>query len=103
MNMHISNTSPITYSASEESVSVEESEESMAIPYLISSRSPEGVIPEEYIDDAVHSEKLIECNDMNSVAALSLGPGCKVNMNHIKQNCSAKVADINKCGNVDDQ
>ncbi|XP_046801268.1 insulin receptor substrate 1 isoform X3 [Lucilia cuprina] len=105
INMHISNTSPITYSASEESVSVEESEESMAMPHLISSRSPEGVIPEEYIDDAVHSEKLVECNDMNSVAALSLGPGCKVNMNHIKQNCSAKVADINKiiCGNVDDQ
>ncbi|XP_037825954.1 insulin receptor substrate 1-like [Lucilia sericata] len=105
MNVHTTNTSPVTYSASEESVSVEESEESMGMPYLLSSRSPEGVIPEEYIDDAVHSEKRIENNDMNSVAALSLGPGCKVNMNLIKQNCSAKVTDINKiiCGNIDDQ
>lgn len=35
VNFHANKTSPITFSASEESVSVDESEESIGVPYLI--------------------------------------------------------------------
>ncbi|XP_065356789.1 insulin receptor substrate 1 [Calliphora vicina] len=105
MNFQISNTSPVVYSASEESVSVDDSEESIGMPHLLSSRSPEGVIPEEYIDDAFHSQKFSKNGDMNSVAALSLDPGSKANTNLIKPCGPAKVTDIKKdiCGNIDDQ
>lgn len=43
--------------------------------------------------------------DMNSVAALSLHPGSKVNINLIKPCGPAKMTEIKKdiCGNIDDQ
>ncbi|TMW47298.1 hypothetical protein DOY81_007622 [Sarcophaga bullata] len=64
INFHISNTSPITCSASEESVSVDDSEECLGVTNILSSRSPEGVIPEECVDDTFHLHSWKNTNDV---------------------------------------
>lgn len=78
LNVQGSNSSPIAYSASEESVSVDDSEESMGVlPYLLSTRTSEGVIPEECIDESLSLDTTqisIKHNDAGYISSKTLFP-----------------------------
>ncbi|KAM7352266.1 insulin receptor substrate 1 chico isoform 2-T13 [Cochliomyia hominivorax] len=95
-NSLINNTSNVPFSASEESVSVDESEDSIGVPYLISSRSSERVIPEESIDEGFALKKT------NDNVSLSVG---KTQINVMKQCGAVKTTDKlqDVCGNLDNQ